>query len=38
MEFDVTCERIRQIEVNAIKKLKYLSEQMVQGVYQAVGK
>jgi len=38
MEFDVTRERIRQIEVNAIKKLKYLSEQMVQGVYQAVGK
>jgi RNA polymerase primary sigma factor len=27
-EFDVTRERIRQIEVNAIKKLKYLSRQM----------
>ncbi len=28
MQFDVTRERIRQIEVNAIKKLKYLSLQM----------
>jgi RNA polymerase primary sigma factor len=30
-EFEVTRERIRQIEVNAIKKLKYLSVQVTQG-------
>lgn len=30
LEFDVTRERIRQIEVNAIKRLKYFSMQMNQ--------
>jgi len=36
-EFDVTRERIRQIEVNAIKRLKYLSMHITQGFYQAAG-
>ncbi len=37
-EFDVTRERIRQIEVNAIKRLKYLSMQITQGFSPAAGK
>ncbi len=32
MEFDVTRERIRQIEVNAIRRLKYLSIEMTCGL------
>jgi RNA polymerase primary sigma factor len=32
MEFDVTRERIRQIEVNAIKRLKYLSMETTCGL------
>jgi RNA polymerase primary sigma factor len=32
MEFDVTRERIRQIEVNAIRRLKYLSVEMTCGL------
>jgi RNA polymerase primary sigma factor len=37
-EFDVTRERIRQIEVTAIKRLKYLSVEITQGFSQAAVK
>lgn len=37
-EFDVTRERIRQIEVNAIKRLKYLSAEITQGFASAAFK